>query len=931
MRIWLSLTVVAIAGGVWAEAADFQRAAQRLQADYPGVQVYVENERPVRIYGSVFGLGNSPEQTADDFVNLHSELLGVSPEDLLPGNRANGQFTQPVMPDRQTGEYKFTLVYYSQSIDGIPVYGGDLRLLMRNEPGYPLVLAASNVRDLGRFRVPAGVMASLDQRAGIDAARALVPSLTTFGDPELVVWAGSETERAAPRIAYVFVADNYAAGTNRPEKWRFVTDATTGKVLHRDNLILFTAITGNVRANVTAGTTSAECGPEFLQALPYAEVGIVDSESVFTDATGEFEIPYGSDTEVTVESPMRGRYFVVDNHAGEEETVSELVTPPGPVTLIHNEDNTDEAVRAQSNGYLHANLVRDFILEYNPDYPTISTQTDFPVNVNRVDGYCPGNAWYDGSSINFCSSSINRPNTAYSSIVYHEYGHHLVESGGSGQAAYGEGMSDSVAALLTNESVLAYGFFGDCDTGLRDADNDYQYPCSGSSHDCGNLLSGCVWSTRTELLNSGYLDYLDIIRSLTINSVLLHSGTSITPSITIDFLTLDDDDGDIYNGTPHAAEICAGFGAHNMDCPEINFAPIGFEYPDGQPEYVLPNQSAAFGVNVVPLLGTPVAGTGELHYRLNGGTWVTVAMTETTPNEYVATLPSAGCGSAYEWYVSAEAAGEGLVTHPSSAPEVIYYVPVATSFEVTFEDDFESDTGWIVEAGAATGNWERADPQEVVSGFFDPIITQPEDDHSPGDGTLCFVTGATAGGGAGSYDVDGGPARLMSPMLDLAYDGTIGYWRWYHISTELDDDFVVEVSNDDGVSWTTVETLGYRLTWTYSEWRLSDFVTPTDQVRVRFTVWDTDPGSLIEALIDDFVVRGYSCESPILCAGDVNCDGVVDFDDIDPFVAALGCSDGDPSCWNPTCPWINADCNGDELVDFDDIDAFVALMGTTCP
>ena len=44
---------------------------------------------------------------------------------------------------------------------------------------------------------------------------------------------------------------------------------------------------------------------------------------------------------------------------------------------------------------------------------------------------------------------------------------------------------------------------------------------------------------------------------------------SISPSITYDWLTLDDDDGDLTNGTPHSAEILAGFGMHNMaDFPE---------------------------------------------------------------------------------------------------------------------------------------------------------------------------------------------------------------------------------------------------------------------------------------------------------------------------------------------------------------------------
>ena len=44
------------------------------------------------------------------------------------------------------------------------------------------------------------------------------------------------------------------------------------------------------------------------------------------------------------------------------------------------------------------------------------------------------------------------------------------------------------------------GFFGDCDEPLRTADNDLQYPCSGGIHFCGQLLSGCVWETRNELV-----------------------------------------------------------------------------------------------------------------------------------------------------------------------------------------------------------------------------------------------------------------------------------------------------------------------------------------------------------------------------------------------------------------------------------------------
>ncbi len=67
---------------------------------------------------------------------------------------------------------------------------------------------------------------------------------------------------------------------------------------------------------------------------------------------------------------------------------------------------------------------------------------------------------------------------------------------------------------------------------------------------------------------------------------------------------------------------------------------------------------------------------------------------------------------------------------------------------------------------------------------------------------------------------------------------------------------------------------------------------------------------------------------PVLCPGDMDCNGSVDFDDIGLFVEALGYPGG--SGWPYPCPWLNGDCNGDGNVNFDDIDPFVARIGADC-
>ena len=59
--------------------------------------------------------------------------------------------------------------------------------------------------------------------------------------------------------------------------------------------------------------------------------------------------------------------------------------------------------------------------------------------------------------------------------------------------------------------------------------------------------------------------------------------------------------------------------------------------------------------------------------------------------------------------------------------------------------------------------------------------------------------------------------------------------------------------------------------------------------------------------------------------GDLNCDGSVNFSDINPFVQIMT----NPTGWQatyPGCPALNGDIDGDGFVDFGDINPFVALL-----
>ena len=174
--------------------------------------------------------------------------------------------------------------------------------------------------------------------------------------------------------------------------------------------------------------------------------------------------------------------------------------------------------------------------------------------------------------------------------------------------------------------------------------------------------------------------------------------------------------------------------------------------------------------------------------------------------------------------------------------------------EVVLEVDFEPDAaGWSVVApnDAATGNWEWGDPEGTAY--------QPEDDFTEASGVNAWITGLAAAGGGGGNDIDTGTTTLLSSAYDLStfVDPAIRYARWFtndRGGSPGEDPLTVEISNDDGATWTTLESVnsGTPLEWVEVMHPVSPVIAPSAQMRVRFTASDLGEGSLVEAGIDAF-------------------------------------------------------------------------------
>ena len=901
-----------------------QSSLNKLLEAAPGVRFLDIQGMLKRVYGPNMSAGMTGVQSVQTFINDYSGMFGVTPAELEAWALcAHGGNMIPLMPG-DDGVPKFTLHTYRQVIDGVPVYRSDLRLLTRNTRINDLVWVGNALRPMGGWTMDAAVRANPNTKAAIDAAQKAFPEFVggRFTTPELTVYAGAEYEQLAPKLAIKFTAESgvesWQAGYAKRE---FVADAKTGEILFSENGIFHVDVSGRVSGVATQGLRAAECDPETDQGMPYALVTI-GSLTTYADRLGNYTmtgVPAGS---YTAASGPRGRFFATYNPTNIVADTSAAANTPN-VQL--NAANTDQVVRAGVNAYLQANVVRDMILSASPSYPTIAAQTNFRINV-AVSGTC--NAFYNGTSINFYNSGGGCNNTAFYDVVHHEFGHHVVASGGSGQGQYGEGKSDCMGVIISDQPILGYGF-QTCSGGIRTAANTLQYPqdASVAIHTAGQLISGCVWSTRNRMVAAGVSGYQTILQRLCVNAVPLHTGTMIAPDITVDWLTLDDNDGNINNGTPNYTYINDGFTEHNMDGPAISL--IDFTFPDGlAASTITPGVAKTIRVNVVPLGATPVDNTGTLTYRIGSGSNTTVPMTRIAANQYIATIPAQSCGSQITYSFAAQAVGGSTVVSPAGAPALGYSTIAATGSTVRFADNFNTNRGWVatntpVGTATAVGNWSRG-------AQLDTNGAAPASDYD-GSGQM-YSTDPRAGTSVGQYDVDNNIVVLTSPTMDASGGAAqISYARWFsnNAGASPDDDrFLVEVSGNNGTSWSVLEQVGPNGgNEQHGGWYYKTFNVPaaaaTNQFKIRFTTADnvvvapltTNAGSVLEAAVDAVELRVLECGAPP-CPADVTGDGSVDGDDVIAFF----------SSWDAG----NRDYNGDGSTDGDDVIAFFGDWDTGC-
>ena len=178
----------------------------------------------------------------------------------------------------------------------------------------------------------------------------------------------------------------------------------------------------------------------------------------------------------------------------------------------------------------------------------------------------------------------------------------------------------------------------------------------------------------------------------------------------------------------------------------------------------------------------------------------------------------------------------------------------------------------------------------------------------------------------------GGKTTLSSPVYNLSdYNGAIvSYWKWYtnnQGNNPGSDIWSVDVSENGGLTWIELEYINNSNNyWEYQQFYLNDYIQDFSEIQFRFIAEDIyhngdngSGGSLVEAAIDDFLIKVFS-DSQCL-SGDFNEDGLLNVVDIVSMVNfILGSMEDieDYLCFG--------DINGDNLIDILDVISLINLI-----
>ncbi|MFK5956556.1 MAG: hypothetical protein QM477_08945 [Planctomycetota bacterium] len=667
-----------------------------------------------------------------------------------------------------------------------------------------------------------------DRFAAVSAAIAYYAELeggreaSFVGIPELVIIKSHPGKFMEPRLAWSIELRNQETPENPAGRTIFIAaDNASMEMLEERNLIHNQQATGTVNSYATPGTAAhSGSNPPTLQTMPFMTLTSPVGNTQ-TDGNGNFVLNTPNNNPVNITATYNGPFCRVFNQAGGDHSTTASFTPGIAGSMDMNTAQT-EFITSEASCYDSVMDLRAWLKNIDPSDNTADFQVRTNANLNST---C--NAYFDGFSINMFRAGSGCNNTGFSTVVTHEEGHWLNSLYGSGNGAdgFGEGNSDVFAMYIYDTPVVGQDFFTNGGVIRRGTNNrqfcgDTNGGCYGEVHADGEVLMGALWKVRANLNNTLGNASGDLTAdTLFVAWMNAYNDGQIRTFIEEHWLVLDDNDGNIFNGTPNFADIDGGFRQQGFDGVDLQFiqithAPLGNSLSEAGP-YVV-------DADITSLIGNIIT-SADVVYSVDGGPSITLAMTN-SGSSYSAGIPGQVSPARVSYHIETGDSGGNTENFPRNGSELMFVVGVENQI---YFNDFEgaTDEGWTHAQIATQDDWMRGIPAGKV-----------DDPSSAYAGNNCWGNDLGPSGFNGSYAANVNN-YLESPAIDCSGETgvTLRFARWLNVEESRYDFARITVN---GVQVYVNPFAGHALesSWSIQEIDISAIADNNPSVKVRFSM-----------------------------------------------------------------------------------------------
>ncbi len=791
---------------------------------------------------------------ARDFLKEHAAFAGPPDDRVVVDREASGR--------RGTDTWQ---VRFAQEVEGVRVEGA--RFEFHVSRGNLVALGSRLWAPVRISTKPA--LTEFEARGKLDAYVRPVAEdgIVDLGEPELLLipldaeptqpgpWRGKRGEGIAHRLVWRFqFTDLEGIAT-----WTGEVDAHTGGIVAFWDDTHYDRIKGAVNPFTDDGLCLDQGCPEPDYPMPFIDFSQDGGAVEYANQHGLYECTGPG----TIETTLTGRYFWMDDQCG---PISETITCGTELDLgVAAGENCDVAPGASAGNtdaartsYYHLNAINRkarFWLAPNAWLDsTVQTRTN-------TGGSC--NASWGGGVINMNAAGPSCGNTGQQQgLVTHEWGHGLDYNDGGGVDNPSEAYADIVAIIEGRQSCIARGFnrFDNCTgygdtcltcTGLREMDWDARLthtpatptgflttfcggigggPCGKEPHCESHVSSEAVYDLAARDLPAMGLD-ADSAWQLTerlwyqsragsggegYNCTMPDSDSCSVGSWYHQMRLFDDDDGNLSNGTPHAAAIFAAFDRHDIACGAASDAEN--QNSSSCPALAAPVVSFTAGTNALDVQWGSVANAATYRVYRNeiGCNRAQVPLAEVAGTSYL----DQGLANGLPVYYRVQAIGANVACE-SPVSNCLQAAPQQLAGKVRFDQAGYSCSGVIglevTDVNHPSSTITVTVRSDTESGPENVILTETPPGSARYVGSISATTAAPSADGqlsiadadtitADYVDLDDGMGGVNVDQQDIALGDCVGP---SHLSVSVKE--ITESSAS--IEWTASEASSGQVEW----------------------------------------------------------------------------------------------------------------------